>query len=193
MKKICAVILAVIIAVSIVGCGNGGNKLSGSFVNQNTGERYEFLITDSGRGEYGGELKIYDYYGELDESHAWYIENNIVYIDGIEEYGYDGKYIYGLYTLDWVTVEDGDKLSGQSKNWDSASTGAMMFTGVADSDRWCYYIKSSNLLGIYVPYMVNGTYTVEDSIIRIYDEEGNLDFTYIIIDNAVHNTVLIPV
>lgn len=206
MKKLFSLILAIILVVGLAGC-DGGDKLSGSFSERDvegpSGRRYEFLINDSGRGDYGGELKIYNAYGELDSTDAWYIDDDLVYINGTPRYIYRNGHLYSDEPIDGVIVNDDGSISGNNKEADKGEEGALLFTNdlslvkIFDSDT----IKNKNdHYYVYWPelktYTLAGMYVVEDDIVTL-DRNGYnndyLNYYFYILDNTLRETRLDPV
>lgn len=120
-------ILVIIIFVSIV--VGGQEKLSGSYIDSYN-NRYDFQITDSRQGEYGGILNEYDSSGELDGSHVWFLEDNTIYINGKQTYRYNGKYIFSLKPTTGITVEEGNVISGHDSYWEDQKSGGILFTNL---------------------------------------------------------------
>ena len=211
MKKLFSLILVVILVFGLAGC-DSGDKLSGSFSERDeegrTGRRYEFLINDSGRGDYGGELKIYNAYGELDSTNAWYIDDDLVYINGTPCYIYRDGLLYSDEPIDGIEVSDDGKISGNNERFDKLWFGGLYFTDSLETIQLAYPDAKSNPENNYYIAITDsspiyglqdsewGVYVIENDVVILYDEGDTDDLDplyYYIVDNTLRGTRLDPV
>lgn len=206
MKRLCSLLLIVVLVAGLVGCSSG-DKLSGSFSMRDnegpTGFRYEFIINESGRGDYGGELKIYNAYGELESTEAWYIDDELVYVNGTPYYTYRNGHLYSDEPIDGIIVNDDGSISGNNRKADEGEDGALIFTNdlslvqIFASDT----IKNeNNHYYVYWPelktYILGGMYVVDGDIVTLDRNGDNNDFLnyyFYILDNTLRETRLDPV
>ena len=94
LKRVYSLLLVAILLFVFPGCG--AKKFSGSYTHSED-QRYEFIIGDSARGEYGGTCNRYDS-GRIISSHSWYIEDRVIYLDGEAWWNIsdDNSYIYSF-------------------------------------------------------------------------------------------------
>ena len=192
MKKICALILSIIIIVGLVGCGidngseNGSSKLSGSYRDHKSDSRYLFNITDSGRGDYGGEMSLYNYAGELVSTMSWFIEDDIVYVDGLSTFRYNGEILYDFEHINGITVDENGKLDGNDDLHKKVQHNGFSFK--SQNEGVFSYFEDFGMLKF-----EKGTYTVENNVVKMYRKDGSYFATYYIVNDKLYNTVLYPV
>ena len=206
MKRLCSLLLIVVLVVGLFGCSSG-DKLSGSFSERDeegyTGCRYEFVINDSDRGDYGGELKKYNSYGELASTYAWYIDDDLVYINGTPCYIYRNGHLYSDEPIDGIIVNDDGSISGNNKEADEGEKGALIFTNdlslvkifepdTVKNEENHYYVywhwSRSSIIG--------GMYVVDGDIVTLDRNGANndyLNYYFYILDNTLRETRLDPV
>lgn len=202
MKKICSLIIAIILVVSLVGCGKDNERLSGSYIEHgDDSNRYEFVIKDTGRGDYGGDMNIFED-GEPLGTRSWYIENNLVYIDGTLCYIYRDGYLYSNDPIDGIVVSEDGTLSGYNKKFDEGETGALFFTDNFDIIQLMYWdaeANSDNRYYLAIPSYMEpewGMYVVENDVVILYDEGETDDwkpYYYYVLDNTLRHTRLDPI
>lgn len=184
-RKIGIAALAVILVLAVLLCAGGG-KVKGSYLDED-GWRYEFLAGSTRVGEYGGTVNVYNGHGELSKTHTWYVEDDQVYFDGKLRYHFDGEYLYtGL--MEGVTV-DGDRLLGSSEGFKHGYEGSVMFLPIEEAKNEVGYYADS-FVGVIARV---GTYTIEDGFVNIISEYGHVEFTYIIREDGLYETVLYPI
>ena len=188
-KKIILVATIGILILAIVLVMSGGKKLSGSFIEaDNNRHRYEFLRSSTTQGDYGGTLNEY-YSGELRSTSSWYVEDNVVYIDGRPQYLYDGNVLHSDEPEDGITVEPGNYLSGSNEDFGDQRRGGMMF--IHDGKNRNAYYYNYNFLDMLTG--IEGTYKVEGNFVYICDEYERVDDTLYIVGNELYNHVWLPV
>ena len=201
MKKLCVLVLLIATVITLVGCNE--KKMSGSFQSYSDGHRHEFLITDSGRGDYGGEVKEYNNDGELLSTNSWYIEDDHIYINGNPCYIYRDGRLYSDEPVDGISVSDDGTISGNNKAADEGEPGALIFTDSLtlvqrfDSTATSHW---KNHYYIYVETLRGGAewgmYVVKNDVVTLYDEGDTSDrnpYYYFILDNALYKSRLDPV
>lgn len=203
MKRLFALVLSAIIVMGLAACGSGHKKISGMYKDRaNDDYKYDFAITDSGRGDYGGMVTRY-YRGEERETWAWYVEDDIVYLDGDASFIYRNGYMYDDYdAIDGITVTSEGRLTGNNQKAKEGKKGAVIFTDdlalikklfltakAIEND--CYYF--------YWDYSGNpqwGMYAVDGNTVNLYAwgiTSSTPDYVFYIVDNTLYKSRLEPI
>ena len=156
-QKIIIVAVIGIVIIALLLLTTGEKKLSGSY---NCWYRYDFTITKNGRGEYGGECKRYT--GDnLSGTYSWYVEDNIVYINGEALLGYYPAldYIYELDSFLDITLHDD-------------------MTCTANEEIYCGEIVGTKKAG------TNGNYQIVDNILAIVWDDSLIIREYGLVVNG---------
>ena len=206
MKRLCSLLLIVVLVIGLVGCSSD-DKLSGSFLEHEDDYRYEFIIKDTGRGDYGGDVNCYDN-GELLNTRSWYIEDNLVYIDGTPYFIYRDGHLYSDEPIDGIEVSDDGKISGNNERFDKLWFGGLYFTDSLETIQLAYPDAKSNPENNYYIAITDsspiyglqdsewGMYVIENDVVILY-EKGDTDdrnpLYYYIVDNTLRGTRLDPV